>query len=128
MTSKIPDSNAQLSFLPLCPNEIIPSKSGATKEPCGYDFGFPEILQFFLVDNTVAIIVAGQVGKCTLTCKFAFSWLYCISRGGLTLMMMMMMIMIMTMTMAMMMTMTMMVMKMMMMSYLYGAFPKLSTP
>ena len=98
------------------------------KEPCGYGFGFPEILQFFfLAVNTVAIIVAGQVGKCTLTCKFAFSWLYCISRGGLTLMMMMM-IMIMTMTMAMMMTMTMMVMKMMMMSYLYGAFPKLSTP
>ena len=128
MTSKIPDSNAQLSFLPFCPNEIIPSKFGATKEPCGYDFGFPEILQFFfLVVNTVAIIVAGQFGKCTLTCKFAFSWLYCISRGGLTLMMMMM-IMIMTMTMAMMMTMTMMVMKMMMMSYLYGAFPKLSTP
>ena len=127
MTSKIPESNAQLSFLPLCPNEIIPSKSGATKEPCGYDFGFPEILQFFfLVVNTVAIIVAGQVGKCTLTCKFAFSWLYCISRGGLTLMMMMMVIMIMTMTMAM--TMTMVVMKMMMMSYLYGAFPKLSTP
>ena len=92
------------------------------------DFGFPEILQFFfLVDNTVAIIVAGQVGKCTLTCKFAFSWLYCISRGGLTLMMMMMII-IMTMTMAMMMTMTMMVMKMMMISYLYDAFPKLSTP
>ena len=92
------------------------------------DFGFPEILQFsFLAVNTVAIIVAGQVGKCTLICKFAFSWLYCISRGGLTLMMMMM-IMIMTMTMAMMMTMTMMVMKMMMMSYLYGAFPKLSTP
>ena len=59
MTSKIPDSNAQLSFLPFCPNEIIPSKFGATKEPCGYDFGFPEILQFFfLVVNTVAIIVA----------------------------------------------------------------------
>ena len=88
------------------------------KEPCGYDFGFPEILQFFFIAvNTVAIIVAGQVRKCTLTCKFAFSWLYCISRGGLTLMMMMMM-----------MTMTMMVMKMMMMSYLYGVFPKLSTP
>ena len=94
------------------------------KEPCGYDFGFPEILQFFfLAVNTVAIIVAGQVGKCTLTCKFAFSWLYCISRGGLTLMMMMMMT-----TMTMMMTMTMMVTKMMMMSYLYGVFPKLSTP
>ena len=95
------------------------------------DFGFPEILQFFfLAVNTVAIIVAGQVGKCTLICKFAFSWLYCISRGGLTLMMMMV-IMIMTMMMAMMMmmmTMTMMVMKMMMISYLYDAFPKLSTP
>ena len=92
------------------------------------DFGFPEILQFFfLAVNTVAIIVAGQVGKCTLICKFAFSWLYCISRGGLTLMMMMV-IMIMTMMMAMMITMTMMVMKMMMISYLYDAFPKLSTP
>ena len=92
------------------------------------DFGFPEILQFFfLAVNAVAIIVAGQVGKCTLICKFAFSWLYCISRGGLTLMMMMV-IMIMTMMMAMMITMTMMVMKMMMISYLYDAFPKLSTP
>ena len=102
--------------------KLYPVSLEQQKEPCGYDFGFPEILQFFfLVVNTVAIIVAGQVGKCTLTCKFAFSWLYCISRGGSTLMMMMM-IMIMTMTMAMM------AMMMKMTSYLYGAFPKLSTP
>ena len=101
--------------------KLYPVNLEQQKEPCGYDFGFPEILQFFfLAVNTVAIIVAGQVGKCTLTCKFAFSWLYFISRGGLTLMMMMMMT---TMTMTMMMT-----MMVMMMSYLYGAFPKLRTP
>ena len=31
LTGKIPDSNAQVSFLPLCSNEIIPSKFGAIK-------------------------------------------------------------------------------------------------